>query len=202
MSLDKDIPVQLPVSLATQCVARVVNHEFITWVRQHHALTYSTDSLVEIPQAESGNFLDAVEDAIAAVTVQAEQDRALIQALLGFVNRVTHWEEGLPDRHDILVLLRDALTNTAPSKLPVAATFNPATLMQIAAVKPELLPELITTQPVAETLRHNIAHTCAGFHGGFISVHGRPPTLQEVWNHAILSFKDLHPATTKTGVLL
>lgn len=121
MSLDKDIPVQLPVALSTQCVARVLNHEFITWVRQQNLLTYSTDSLAEIPQAESGNFLDAVEDAIAAATVQAEQDRVLLQTVLGFVNRVTHWEEGLPDRHDILVLLRDALDNSRPDTDDVAS---------------------------------------------------------------------------------
>lgn len=115
MSFDKSIPVQLPVSLATQCVARVLNHDLINWIRQQNVLTYGIDCPPEIPQAESSSFLDAVEDAIAAVTVQAEQDRALLQALLGFVNRVTHWEEGLPDRHDILVLLRDALTNTSPA---------------------------------------------------------------------------------------
>ena len=49
-------------------------------------------------------------------------------------------------------------------------------------------------QPVSPAMetQHGIAHTCAGFHGGFTSEHGRKPTEQEIWNHAIRSWRDLN----------
>lgn len=48
-------------------------------------------------------------------------------------------------------------------------------------------------EPVADTGSH-IAHTLAGFRGAFVSLHGRPPTEQEIWNHAIRWWRYLNPA--------
>ena len=41
-------------------------------------------------------------------------------------------------------------------------------------------------------------HTCAGFHGAFLSKYGRLPTVQEVWVGAIRSYKDLYEKQTES----
>ncbi len=53
------------------------------------------------------------------------------------------------------------------------------------------------------TTSHNIAHTLAGFKAGFFSGHGRQPKEQEIWNHAIRSWRDLncHYPDTKDTIL-
>lgn len=40
-------------------------------------------------------------------------------------------------------------------------------------------------------MSENIPHSLAGFRGAFESEHGRKPTEQEIWNHAIRSWRDL-----------
>jgi len=59
-----------------------------------------------------------------------------------------------------------------------------------------LRAELTGAQGVAEVTQHGIAHSLGGFRGGFASEHGRKPTEQEIWNHAIRAWRDLNPATT------
>lgn len=46
---------------------------------------------------------------------------------------------------------------------------------------------------VPQETSHGIAHSLAGFRGGFHSQYGRNPTDQEIWNHAIRSWRDLNP---------
>jgi hypothetical protein len=58
-----------------------------------------------------------------------------------------------------------------------------------AEATPATSPEVVETQ-------HGIAHSLAGFKGGFFSENKRQPTEQEIWNHAIRSWCDLHPTTT------
>lgn len=41
--------------------------------------------------------------------IQIEATQAALTAALGFLNRVTHWQEGKPDMHDIKVMLKEAL---------------------------------------------------------------------------------------------
>lgn len=47
---------------------------------------------------------------------------------------------------------------------------------------------------VPQETSHGIAHSLGGFRGGFHCQFGRMPTEQEIWNHAIRSWRDLHPA--------
>jgi hypothetical protein len=48
-------------------------------------------------------------------------------------------------------------------------------------------------QPAPAEPEH-VSHSLGGFRGGFESLHGRPPTEQEIWNAAIRSWRDLNPA--------
>jgi len=51
------------------------------------------------------------------------------------------------------------------------------------------------SDPVQEE-SENIAHSLAGFKGGFIALHRRQPTEQDIWNHAIKSWRDLNPISS------
>ena len=53
-------------------------------------------------------------------------------------------------------------------------------------------PGAQSVQPALET-QYGIAHSLGGFRGGFASEHARNPTEQEIWNHAIRSWRDLNP---------
>jgi hypothetical protein len=48
-------------------------------------------------------------------------------------------------------------------------------------------------QPAPAEPEH-VSHSLGGFRAGFESLHGRPPTEQEIWNAAIRSWRDLNPA--------
>jgi hypothetical protein len=50
--------------------------------------------------------------------------------------------------------------------------------------------ELLQRYEASET-HYGVAHSLAGFRAGFESEHKRKPTEQEIWNHAIRSYRDL-----------
>lgn len=52
--------------------------------------------------------------------------------------------------------------------------------------------DLSVIPPQPKETTHGIAHTCAGFRAGFESEFKRKPIDQEIWNHAIRSWRDLN----------
>lgn len=52
---------------SVETVLAALNHSFIAWVSIEHTKTYDPTNHGDFPQEQSGNFIDAVDQAIGAV---------------------------------------------------------------------------------------------------------------------------------------